>query len=102
MSIDEVYNYIKLQDKDKVKEYLESLPDVLDNANLNIIKSLFYYALDWKATEIVEMLVDHWRADPLWYERFTIYYTSWNTNKLPSLSLTEFIYYGKETNKKEC
>lgn len=102
VTTNEVYDYVKHGDVDKVKEYLLALPDIVNKSNTNIIQSLFFYALDWKQTDIVILLVDHWRADPTWQERFTIYYTSWNTNKLPVLSLSEYIYYGRKPEEKTC
>ena len=94
-TVDEVYNYIKVGDIDKVKEYLLTLPDIVNTENLRIIETLFYCALDWKQTNIVVLLVEHWRANPEWpYPQFTVFYTSWNTNKLPELSLSEYIYKG--------
>jgi len=103
VTTNEVYEYIKLGNIDKVKEYLEALPDIVNSQNMKIIYSLFYYALDWKKTDVVIMLVDHWRADPDVFAKFTEYYTSWNTNQLPDLALTEFIYYGRqEGDKKTC
>jgi len=94
MNIEEVYEYIKQDNREKVSEYLNTLPPLLYGKYIGIVNSLLHRAIDYKRVEIVKQIVTYYNGDPRLTEYMTKFYTLTSTLENPSIELYKFLFNG--------
>lgn len=94
----DMYDYIKLNNIEKVEEYLLQINQTVGTVNLNKAKleSLLGYAIDWKRLEIIELIIQYSYVDPDMFNRLAMYYAIHATNAAPSNSVINYLREGLE------
>lgn len=95
VKIQDLYEYIRLNDIASVQEYLTGLDNVANKLNLNILQNLLMYAIDWKRLDIIKLLIKY-SGNPVIYNRWAMFYATTATNNgIPSLEIIAYLSEGQ-------